>query len=253
MRLPAASACRHLFLVPLALLMADAADLDADHLDRDARRGPPLPAGADPVRASTGTTTRRAIDSAPFGAWYLNSVIVCAVVVLSNLVFCSLAAYAFARIQFFGRTCSSSLLLATLMVPFQVILIPTFLIVRHLGLIDSLGALIAPNLVNAFGIFMLRQFFRTLPVELEEAARIDGCSRLGVLVKIVLPLSAPGALDAGPDHAAVDVERLPLAAGRDQHPEPHDAAGRPLDVPGHAPDPVDDADGRQRARRWRRW
>ena len=77
------------------------------------------------------------------------------------------------------------------MVPFQVILIPTFLIVRHLGLIDNVAALIVPNLVNAFGIFMLRQFFRTLPIELEEAARIDGCSRLGALVKIVLPLSVP--------------------------------------------------------------
>jgi multiple sugar transport system permease protein len=77
------------------------------------------------------------------------------------------------------------------MVPFQVILIQTFLIVRHMGLIDNVAALIFPNLVNAFGIFMLRQFFRTLPIELEEAARIDGCSRVGVLTKIVLPLSVP--------------------------------------------------------------
>ena len=82
-------------------------------------------------------------------------------------------------------------LLATLMVPFQVTMIPTFLIVQHLGLVDSLPALIAPNLVTPFGIFLLRQFFRTLPIELEEAARIDGCSRLGVLFRIVLPLSMP--------------------------------------------------------------
>jgi multiple sugar transport system permease protein len=70
-------------------------------------------------------------------------------------------------------------------------MIPTFLIVRQLGMIDSLGALIVPNLAGAFGIFLLRQFFRSLPIELEEAARIDGASRLGVLVKIVLPLSGP--------------------------------------------------------------
>ena len=70
-------------------------------------------------------------------------------------------------------------------------MIPTFLIVRQLGLIDTLGALIVPNLAGAFGIFMLRQFFRTLPIELEEAARIDGASRLGILFKIVLPLSGP--------------------------------------------------------------
>ncbi len=77
------------------------------------------------------------------------------------------------------------------MVPFQVVMIPTFLIIRSLGQIDTLGALILPNLVTGFGIFMMRQFFRTLPLELEEAARIDGASRLGVLFKIVLPLSAP--------------------------------------------------------------
>ena len=82
-------------------------------------------------------------------------------------------------------------MLATLMIPFQVVMIPTFLIVRKLGMIDTLGALILPNLAQAFGIFMLRQFFRTLPIELEEAARIDGASRLGVLFKIVLPLSGP--------------------------------------------------------------
>jgi ABC-type glycerol-3-phosphate transport system permease component len=84
------------------------------------------------------------------------------------------------------------------MVPFQVTMIPAFLIVKWLGLhvspligIDSLGALIVPSLVQVFGIFMLRQFFRTLPIELEEAARIDGASRLGVLFKIILPLSLP--------------------------------------------------------------
>ena len=113
------------------------------------------------------------------------------VVVAGNLLFCSLAGYAFARIKFFGRDVVFILVLATLMIPFQVIMIPTFLIVRKLGLIDTLGALIVPNLAGAFGIFLLRQFFRSLPIELEEAARIDGASRLGVLFKIVLPLSGP--------------------------------------------------------------
>jgi multiple sugar transport system permease protein len=112
-------------------------------------------------------------------------------VVVGNLFFCSLAGYAFARIKFFGREVVFVLVLATLMIPFQVVMIPTFLIVRKLGMIDTLGALILPNLAQAFGIFLLRQFFRTLPIELEEAARIDGASRLGVLFKIVLPLSGP--------------------------------------------------------------
>jgi multiple sugar transport system permease protein len=131
------------------------------------------------------------LQQAPFTRWFLNTLVVTVVVVLANLVFCSLAGYAFARIRFFGRGVVFILILATLMVPFQVVIIPTFIIVKDLGLIDTLGALMLPNLVSAFGIFMLRQFFLTLPIELEEAARIDGASRLGILFKIVLPLSGP--------------------------------------------------------------
>src|SRR5262249_27591871 len=132
-----------------------------------------------------------ALHAVPFGRFFVNSAIVTAVTVLGNLVFCSLAGYGFARFRFFGRDLLFVFILATLMIPFQVGMIPTFLIMRHLGLIDSLGALILPNLATPFGIFLMRQFFRTLPIELEEAARIDGCSRLGTLVRIVLPLSRP--------------------------------------------------------------
>jgi multiple sugar transport system permease protein len=127
----------------------------------------------------------------PFGDFFLNSAAYSLATVAGNLLFCSLAAYAFARIRFFGRNVLFVVLLATLMVPFQVLLIPTFLIVKKLGMVDSVGGLIVPNLCSAFGIFMLRQFFRTLPIELEEAARLDGTSRLGILFKIVLPLSLP--------------------------------------------------------------
>jgi multiple sugar transport system permease protein len=126
-----------------------------------------------------------------FTRWFVNTTIVTVVVVVGNLILCSLAGYAFARIKFFGQDVAFVLILATLMVPFQVIIIPEFIIVRSLGMIDTLGALILPNLAGAFGIFLLRQFFRTLPIELEEAARIDGASRLGILFKIVLPLSGP--------------------------------------------------------------
>jgi multiple sugar transport system permease protein len=129
--------------------------------------------------------------AAPFGRFFLNTGLVTGASVLGNLVLCSLAGYAFARLRFFGNNVVFVLILATLMVPFQVVMIPTFIIMKHLGLIDSLGALILPNLVTPFGIFLMRQFFRTLPVDLEEAARIDGCSRLGVLLRIVLPLSGP--------------------------------------------------------------
>jgi multiple sugar transport system permease protein len=136
--------------------------------------------------------------TAPFGHFFLNSTLVTLTVLVSNLVVCSLAGYAFARIRFLGRGILFATLMATLMVPFQVTMIPVFLIVKWFGDnvwyglgVDHLGALMLPNLATAFGIFFLRQFFLTIPVELEDAARVDGTSRLGVLMKIVLPLSLP--------------------------------------------------------------
>ncbi len=118
-----------------------------------------------------------------------------------NLVLCSLAGYAFARFRFLGRTALFAVLMATLMVPFQVTMIPQFIIVpKWLGVhvvlagvgIDHLGALILPNAATAFGIFFLRQFFRTLAKPSTRSAReVDGASRLTVLVRIVLPLAVP--------------------------------------------------------------
>jgi len=138
-----------------------------------------------------------AFTAVPFGHFLLNSLAYSLATVAGNLLFCSLAAYGFARLKFFGRRVLFVVLLATLMVPFQVLIIPTFLIVKKIGLVDSVGGLIMPNLCTAFGIFLLVQFFRTLPIELEEAARIDGTSRLGILFKIVLPLSLPALATLG--------------------------------------------------------
>jgi multiple sugar transport system permease protein len=139
-----------------------------------------------------------ALSSAPFGHFFLNSAIVAVTTVVCNLVLCSLAGYAFARFRFLGRTALFALIMATLMVPFQVTMIPQFIIVKWLGVhvlagvgIDHIGALILPNAATAFGVFFLRQFFRTLPIEYEESARVDGASRLRVLVRIVLPLATP--------------------------------------------------------------
>ena len=139
-----------------------------------------------------------ALKAGPFGRWFLNSLIVAVVTVLANLVLCSLAGYAFARFRFLGRTALFVVIMATLMVPFQVTMIPQFIIVKWLGVhvlagvgINHIGALILPNAATAFGIFFLRQFFRTLPLEYEESARVDGASRLTVLVRIVLPLAKP--------------------------------------------------------------
>jgi multiple sugar transport system permease protein len=133
----------------------------------------------------------RAWSSVPFSTWFINTTVVTVAVVGSNLILCSLAAYGFARMRFWGKGVAYFFLLATLMIPIQVVIIPTFLIVKQMHLLNSLGALIVPNLASVFGIFLLTQFFRTLPIELEEAARIDGASRLKVLFTIVLPLSLP--------------------------------------------------------------
>src|SRR3954453_13116597 len=127
----------------------------------------------------------------PLAHWLLNSTIVSVTCVVSNLVLCSLAGYAFARIQFAGSRVLFLAILATLMVPFQVVMIPTLLIVKHLGIVDSLPALVVPNLVTPFGSYLLRQFFVSLPVELEEAALMDGAGRLRILGSILLPLMGP--------------------------------------------------------------
>jgi multiple sugar transport system permease protein len=127
----------------------------------------------------------------PFARWLWNSTLVSVTCVISNLVLCSLAGYAFARLRFPGSRIAFFGILATLMVPFQVVMIPTLLIVKHLGLVDTLPALVAPNLATPFGIYLLRQFFVSLPVELEEAALIDGAGRLRILRSVLLPLMGP--------------------------------------------------------------
>jgi multiple sugar transport system permease protein len=104
---------------------------------------------------------------------------------------CSLAGYAFARIPFFGSRVLFVAVLATLMVPFQIVMLPTLIVMRELHLVDTLGALIAPNFATPFGVFLMRQFFTTVPKELEEAARIDGAGRLRTLVQVLLPLMGP--------------------------------------------------------------
>jgi multiple sugar transport system permease protein len=140
----------------------------------------------------------QALQAEPFGRFFINSAVVAVTTVISNLVLCSLAGYAFARYRFLGRGLLFVLIMSTLMVPFQVTMIPQFIITKWLGIhvlsavgINHIGALILPNAATAFGVFFLRQFFRTLPIEYEEAARVDGASRLTVLWRVVLPLSLP--------------------------------------------------------------
>ncbi len=134
---------------------------------------------------------RYVLNNALFPRWFVNSMIVSLVVVTGNLIFGTLAGYAFARMRFHGSRILLALMLATLVIPFQITMIPSFLLMKYLGLIDTLGALIVPSLVTPFAVFLLRQFFLSLPREIEEAAWIDGCSRLRTLWVIVMPLARP--------------------------------------------------------------
>ena len=134
---------------------------------------------------------RTVFNDSHFPRWFLNSTIVAGVTVISNLVFCSLAGYAFARMKFRGSTLLFLLILVTLIIPFQLTMIPTFILMDKLGIVDTLAALIVPALATPLGVFLMRQFFVNLPREIEEAARIDGCSRLGVLLHVALPLAKP--------------------------------------------------------------
>jgi multiple sugar transport system permease protein len=127
----------------------------------------------------------------PFGRFFLNSIVFAGGVTLISLFFDSLTAYALARLQFPGRDLLFFVILLALMLPFQVTFIPVYVTVQRLGLLDSYAGLIIPRATNAFGIFMLRQFFSTLPRELDDAARIDGASELYIYARMILPLSGP--------------------------------------------------------------
>lgn len=125
----------------------------------------------------------------PLLTFFRNTLLFAGGVTLISLTFDSLTAYALARLEFPGRTLVFVLILATLMIPAQVTMIPVFVIVFHLGWLNTFAGLILPRATNAFGIFMLRQFFLTVPRELDQAARIDGCGELRIYWRIILPLS----------------------------------------------------------------
>jgi multiple sugar transport system permease protein len=127
----------------------------------------------------------------PFGRYLLNSVIVSGSITLLHLLVASLSAFAFARLKFPGRDKLFLLYLATLMVPGQVTMIPNFILIKLLRLTDTYTGLILPNVFTAFGVFLLRQFFMTIPKDYEDAARIDGASRFYIYSRIILPLSVP--------------------------------------------------------------
>ncbi len=134
---------------------------------------------------------RTVLGDTAFVRYFLNSVLVAGITVASVLITSSMAGYAFAKFEFPGRRVLFVLVLATLMIPFQVRVIPLYVLASDLGLLDSYAGLVLPGLVDAFGIFLMRQYLQSIPSELIDAARVDGASELTIFVRIVLPLAKP--------------------------------------------------------------
>ncbi|KES06109.1 N-acetyl-D-glucosamine ABC transporter permease [Streptomyces toyocaensis] len=179
-----------LYLSPLLYMLvtsfktgADAGSVDPQWI--------PSPATLEAYRTVLGA------DDSPVLQWLFNSVLAAAAHTLLVLATATPAAYALARLQFRGRSLLFTAVVATLFVPPMVLLIPNFLIVNELAWVDSLPAVIVPGAASAFGVFFMRQFFLTLPKDLEEAAEIDGCNRWQIFVRVVLPLTKPALATLG--------------------------------------------------------
>jgi len=159
---------------------------------KDAIKYPPtlIPEGG--IMAFAGFENYMAVfNDIPFFKYLSNSVIVAVLVTTGTLLTSTLAGFIFAKYEFKGRTILFFAILGTMMIPFDVVVIPLYLMVRQFGLLNKLAVLIIPGLVSAYGIFLCRQFMQGMPTALTDAARIDGCSEVGIYVRIILPLSIP--------------------------------------------------------------
>jgi sn-glycerol 3-phosphate transport system permease protein len=130
-------------------------------------------------------------EAAPFPRYFFNTFALVSSILAGQLLLCTLAAYAFARFSFPGRDLAFALVLVQLMVMPDVVLVENYRSLHQLGLVDTLSAMALPYMASGFGIFLLRQTFKTVPRELEEAARIEGCGALGVLWRVYIPLAKP--------------------------------------------------------------
>ncbi len=148
-------------------------------------------------QAPTLANYQKVWETNPFWQYFVNSTIVAVLTVLLNLLICSLAAYPLARLNFAGRDLILALIVATIMIPFQVVMIPLYILAVNLGLRNTYLGLVLPYLASAFGIFLMRQAFHTVPKELEEAARMDGCSDLGVWWNVMIPATQPALVTLG--------------------------------------------------------
>ncbi len=168
-------------------------------------------------------------DTLPFAQMFLNSVLLTLGRTLGQVVLCTMAGYAFARMEFRGRNVIFVLFLSVLMVPTQLYLLPQYEIMVQLGWLNTLQALVVPGIFSAFGTFLMRQFFMSLPVELEEAARLDGANAWQTFWKVMVPLARPGIIALTvftvlwswndllwPLVVTTDPERMPLSVGLSQ-------------------------------------
>ncbi len=171
-----------LLLFPLYWLIATAVSPRGDLQGADLRLWP---------SALDWTNFSRPLQALPFGTWYVNSVAIAVVAVGITVVVNLLAGFVLAKLRFRGRTVVFLVLLATLMIPVQVVMIPQFRIVAELGWLNTYWAVIVPRAAEAFGVFLARQYFLSIPDDLIDAARLDGASSLRILRSIVLPLARP--------------------------------------------------------------
>lgn len=150
--------------------------------------------GFAPTQAWTWENLQAAWQQGNFLLAFTNSTLVAIAVTLLQVFTSTLAGYALARLKFWGRQTVLLIVLATLVIPFQLLVIPIFLVLKTGHLINTYGALILPTAANGFGIFLLKQYFQTIPIELEEAAALDGATRLQTLIRVILPLARPAML-----------------------------------------------------------
>lgn len=137
------------------------------------------------------------LKDVPYLNFIRNSFFLSTAITIGQLITCPMAAYPFARLNFPGKNVLFILLLATLMIPVQVTIVPLFIFMRQIGLYNTLWSVIVPPLISPFGVFLLRQYFMTIPVELEDAARIDGASYVVIFWRIIVPLSIPAMMTLG--------------------------------------------------------
>ena len=173
---------------------------------------------------------RDALETIPYVKYLANSIVLCVGSVVGTVISCSLVAYGFARLKWRGRNLMFAVMIGTMLLPWHVTMIPRFVLFSELGLYNHLAAIILPTFLgDAFYIFLLRQFFSSIPEEISEAARLDGLSELGIYWRIILPLSKPALITvamfqlvaswndfSGPLLYLSDHEKFPLAYGLEQ-------------------------------------